>query len=61
MAQIISQEITIVISKLVKASQVDHIVITDEQLLTLAETLPGVVESLLEDEHVVVEITTTPT
>lgn len=58
MAHIISQELTIVISKLVKTSQADHNVITDEQLLTLADTLPGVVESLLEDDQLVVEIST---
>jgi hypothetical protein len=56
MAQIASQTITISISKLVKDHEALDIVMTSEQLLALVETLPGVVEQLLEDNKLVIEV-----
>jgi len=56
MAQIASQTITISISKLVKDHEALDIVMTSEQLLSLVETLPNVVEQLLEDNKLVIEV-----
>jgi len=56
MAQIASQTISISISKLVKDNEAPDSVLTSEQLLSLVETLPGVVEQLLEDNKLVIEV-----
>lgn len=56
MAKICTQQISINISKLVR-DDADDTFLTDNQLLTLLETLPGVVEQLLDDNKLVVEAT----
>lgn len=55
MAHILQQNITISISKLVRTSSNNHSVLTDEQLQTLLDTLPSVVEQVLDDPSLVVE------
>ncbi len=55
MPQIASQTISITISKLVKNTQDSDSVLDNEQLLNLLETLPGVVEQLLDDASLVIE------
>lgn len=57
MAQIIQQTFTIVVSRLVK----DHsqeTACTEEQTQIMLETLPGVVEQILDSNGAVVEVIT---
>jgi hypothetical protein len=56
MAQIIEQKITIVVSKLVRTGHDDTNVLTDQQLVNLFETLPTVIEQVLDDNTVLVEL-----
>lgn len=56
MAQIASQTISITISKLIKDDDSVDNVLTTEQLLSLFESLPGVVEQLLDDSKLLIEI-----
>lgn len=55
MAKIANQTLQLTVSKLVKDRD-DDSVLSDTQLLTLLETLPGVVEELLQDSTLVVEV-----
>jgi len=55
MAKICSQTLHISVSKLARDEE-DAAVLSDAQLLTLLETLPGVVEELLQDHKLVVEV-----
>jgi hypothetical protein len=55
MASVINQTFIITVSKLVKQGG-DATVMSDEQMISLMETLPTVVEGLLEDDKLVVEI-----
>jgi hypothetical protein len=56
MAKITTQAITINISKLVRDDDSNNF-LTEAQLLALLETLPGVVEQILDDNKLVVEAT----
>ena len=56
MAQIVQQTIQITISRLVKDSEEQPMVCTPEQLINMMETLPGVVEQLMDDSGAVVEV-----
>jgi len=56
MAQIIEQKITIVVSKLVRSGSEDASVLNDHQLVSLFETLPSVIEQVLDDNTVLVEL-----
>lgn len=56
MANIVTQTISIQISKLVKASETNAKAISDEQLMVLAENLPEVLEQLINDDRAIVEI-----
>lgn len=56
MAQIIEQKITIVVSKLVRSGSEDSAVLSDQQLVSLFETLPSVIEQVLDDNTVLVEL-----
>ena len=56
MAQIIEQRITIVVSKLVRSGSEDASVLSDQQLVNLFETLPSVIEQVLDDNTVLVEL-----
>lgn len=56
MAQIIEQKITIVVSKLVRTGHEDSAVLSDQQLVSLFETLPSVIEQVLDDNTVLVEL-----
>ena len=55
MASVVNQTFIITVSKLVKQGG-DASVMSDEQMISLMETLPTVVEGLLEDDKLVVEI-----
>lgn len=56
MAQIIEQKITIVVSRLVRSGSEDTTVLHDQQLVSLFETLPSVIEQVLDDNSVLVEL-----
>jgi hypothetical protein len=56
MAQIACQTISISISKLIKDDEQLASVLSSEQLLALFESLPSVVEQLLEDSTLVIEV-----
>ena len=56
MATIAQQNISISIARLLKSTDQDQSVLSDEQLMSLIENLPGVVEQLLDDDKLVVEI-----
>lgn len=56
MAQIIEQKITIVVSRLVRSGSEDASVLSDQQLVNLFETLPSVIEQVLDDNTVLVEL-----
>lgn len=56
MAQIACQTISISISKLIKDDEQLESVLSSEQLLALFESLPSVVEQLLEDSKLVIEV-----
>lgn len=56
MAVIATQNIVITISKLVKNSELSDGALTDQQLTTLLETLPSLIEELVEDEKLIVEV-----
>ena len=56
MAAIATQNIVITISKLVKNSELSEGALTDQQLTTLLETLPSLIEELVEDEKLIVEV-----
>lgn len=56
MAQIIEQKITIVVSKLVRSGHEAPAVLSDQQLVNLFETLPSVIEQVLDDNTVLVEL-----
>jgi len=55
MARIVQQTIALHISKLVRDSD-DTPALSDEQLAAILETLPGVVDQILDDTSAVVEI-----
>ena len=55
MAVIATQNIVISISKLVKNSE-SATALTDQQLVTLLETLPSLVEELVDDAKLIVEV-----
>lgn len=57
MALIATQNIVITISKLIKNSELSQEgVLTDQQLTTLLETLPSLIEELVEDGKLIVEV-----
>ncbi len=56
MAQIIEQKITIVVSRLVRSGSEDASVLSDQQLVNLFETLPSIIEQVLDDNTVLVEL-----
>jgi hypothetical protein len=55
MAQLVEQQITITLSRLIRSRDSVDQVITPEQMESLIETLPSVVEQMLDDATVVVE------
>jgi hypothetical protein len=55
MAAIASQNLTITVSKLVK-SGTESSVLTVEQIETLLDSLPSLIEQLIEDNSLVVEV-----
>jgi hypothetical protein len=58
MAQLVEQKITITLSRLIRSR--DHIdqVVNQEQMQSILETLPSVVEQMLDDATLVVEAST---
>lgn len=56
MATIIEQTITIRFSRLVKSSEDNTNALADDSLVSLLETLPGVLEQLVDDQKVVIEV-----
>ena len=56
MATIAQQTISISIARLVKSTDREQSVLSDEHLMSLIENLPSVVEQLLDDDNLVVEI-----
>lgn len=60
MAQIIQQTFMVVVSKLVKDDEVDQSVCSEEQTQMLLDTLPGVVEQILDNHSTVVEVVSHP-
>ena len=56
MAQIACQNISISISKLIKDDEQLDSVLSSEQLLALFDSLPSVVEQLLDDSKLVIEV-----
>ncbi len=57
MAKIATTTISLNISKLVRNDEDESSLLSEEQLLTLLETLPNVVEQLLDDSKLVIEAT----
>jgi hypothetical protein len=57
MAQIANQTISISISKLIKDNEQLDSVLSSEQLLSLFESLPSVVEQIIDDTTLVIEVT----
>jgi hypothetical protein len=57
MAKIVQQTISITVSKLVKNDQEDESALTEEQLIAVVQSLPSVVEQLIDDTSAVVEVT----
>lgn len=60
MAQIISHTLIITVSKLVKDKQVTDSLWDADQTQMLLETLPGVVEQILDDGSLIVEVQSHP-
>lgn len=56
MPNIVTQTISIQISKLVKTNETNAKAISDEQLITIVENLPEVLEQLIGDDRAIVEI-----
>ena len=56
MARIVQQTISITVSKLVKNDQEDDSALTEDQLIAVIQSLPGVVEQLIDDSSAVVEV-----
>jgi hypothetical protein len=56
MAKLIEEIIVIKLSKLVKDSDADNSVLSDEQRAVLAATAPALVEEVINDSLVVVEL-----
>lgn len=55
MAQVLEETITVTISRLVRNQDQSQQVLTDEQLVALLDTLPSVVEQVLDDSSLIVE------
>lgn len=56
MAKLIEQSIVINLSKVVKDSDDTALVINDTQLVSLLESIPELIESMLSDPTVIVEL-----
>jgi len=56
MAKIVQQTISITVSKLVKNDQEDESALTEDQLIAVVQSLPSVVEQLIDDASAVVEV-----
>ena len=56
MAQVVHTTFVITVSKLVKDSEAQTPVLDAEQAQLITDTLPGVVEELLNDSTVVIEV-----
>lgn len=56
MAKIISETIIIKLSKLVKDNYDTDNILSNDQLETLTSSVPDLVESIVEDESIIVEI-----
>lgn len=55
MAQIVTQSFLITVSKLVKDQHSDIPVLSDEQVTNILETLPSILEEIIQDESAVIE------
>jgi len=56
MAKVVDQVIAIKISKIVKDSQTDTSVITDEQINLLSQSITELADSILDDSGIIVEV-----
>ena len=56
MAKVIEQVLTVKISKIVKDNDSKSQVLTDEQLVSIIETLPTVCDDIIADPAVIVEL-----
>jgi hypothetical protein len=56
MATVVEQTITLRFSRLVKTNDENSNALGDESLVSLLETLPGVLEQLVDDQKIVIEI-----
>lgn len=56
MAKVIEQVIAIKFSKIVKDSQSDDLVISEEQLSLLSQSIPELADSIINDSGIVVEL-----
>lgn len=56
MAKIITDTITIKLSKLVKDNRDTTSLLSDEQYETLGESIPELIESIVADESIIVEV-----
>jgi hypothetical protein len=56
MARVIEQVIAVKISRIVKDSDQQEMVLTDEQLSTLIASIPDLAESIVDEPGLVVEV-----
>lgn len=56
MAQIIHTTFVITVSKLVKDSAAEQVVLDNDQVQMITDTLPGILEELLADSAAIIEV-----
>jgi 2-hydroxy-3-keto-5-methylthiopentenyl-1-phosphate phosphatase len=55
MAQIVTQSFIITVSKLVKDTHKDDQILNQDQVHTILEALPSILEEIIQDDSVVIE------
>ena len=55
MAQIVTQSFLITVSKLVKDQHADSQILSDDQINNILDTLPSILEEIIQDPSVVIE------
>lgn len=55
MAQIVTQSFMITVSKLVKDTHMEDQILTEDQVNNILETLPSILEEIIQDSSVVIE------
>lgn len=55
MAQIVTRSFMITVSKLVKDTHMEDQILTEDQVNNILETLPSILEEIIQDSSVVIE------